>query len=101
MAEHRPPLRWSAEAAEDLASIWHYAAAEWTHAIADEHLRHIGRVCELLRTYPDIGRPRDELHRGARSIPLKPHIVFYRAVNDAIQIMRVLHERDDIDLTFR
>jgi toxin ParE1/3/4 len=100
MAERRFPLRWSAEAEDDLFSIWRYAADEWSPAVADEHLRHIERVCELLCTHPDMGRVRDELHAGARSIPAKPHVLFYRVANDAVQIMRVLHERKDVDIVF-
>jgi toxin ParE1/3/4 len=101
MAEPNRPLRWSAEAEEDLLSIWRYAADEWSPAIADEHLQHIGRICELLSTHSEIGRARDELHHGAHSIPAKPHVVFYRVTKDSVQIMRVLHEREDIDIAFR
>lgn len=100
MAERSLPLRWSTEAEDDLLSIWRYAADEWSPAVADEHLRHIECICELLCSHSDMGRARDELHAGARSLPAKPHVLFYRVAKDAIQIMRVLHEREDIDIAF-
>lgn len=100
MAERSLPLRWSIEAEQDLFSIWRYAADEWSPAVADEHLRHIERICELLCAHPDMGRTRDELHAGARSILAKPHVVFHRVMTNAVQVMRVLHEREDIDIAF-
>ena len=48
-----------------------------------------------LAQYPDFGRQRDELYTGARSFPIEKHIVFYRIVNDGIEIARILHQRMD------
>ena len=39
-----------------------------------------------------------ELSLGLRSFPIKKHIVFYRPVNDGIEVIRFLHGSQDVDL---
>ena len=44
---------------------------------------------------PMLGRSRDSIRLGYRSIQINRHIVFYRIQNQRIKIIRVLHERMD------
>lgn len=59
-----------------------------------------GVLCERLLDNPQLGRSRDELINGLRSIPVDPHTVFYRIARHAIEIIRVIHQREDIDSIF-
>jgi toxin ParE1/3/4 len=94
------PVDWSPEAEQDLLASWNYAAREASPHVADEQLRSIDRACEALAEWPHSGRARDELFRGVRSIAVEAYVVFYRVGNSAIEIIRVLHGRRDVDAIF-
>jgi toxin ParE1/3/4 len=100
MAKPKSGLTWSPDADDDLISIWRYGADEWSPAMADDHLFEIWSASDRLRESPELGRSRDELILGLRSIPIDPHIVFYRISTTAIEIIRVLHQREDIENVF-
>ena len=46
---------------------------------------------------PGLGRVRDEVRKGYRSLTINHHIIFYTAEPDLIRIVRVLHVRMDPD----
>jgi toxin ParE1/3/4 len=94
------PVDWSPEAEHDLLAIWIYVAREASPDVADEQLRFVDRACEALAQWPHSGRARDELFRGVRSIAVEAYVVFYRVGNSAIEIVRVLHGRRDVDAIF-
>jgi toxin ParE1/3/4 len=94
-------LIWSDEAIGDLLSIWRYAADEWSPTLADEHLHDIEITCRMLLEVPDLGRARNELVIGVRSIPLDPHVIFYRISKKGIEVLRVKHQREDVSGIFQ
>ena len=94
-------LVWSADAEDDLLSIWRYGADKWSPAAADDHLHKIWHACSRLIENPELGKARNELVHGLRSILVDPHIVFYRTPMTAVEIVRVLHQREDIENIFR
>jgi toxin ParE1/3/4 len=91
---------WSPEAEQDLLAVWIYVAREASPDVANEQLRSLDRACEALAQWPHSGRARDELFRGVRSIVVEAYVVFYRVGNSAIEIIRVLHGRRDVDAIF-
>src|SRR5581483_11443862 len=90
-------LVWSPQAEEDLISIWQWGAQEWSAHVADEHLFNIDRACERLTDHSMLGKARDELIAGVRSLPVRPHVIFYRAGKGHVQIVRVLHQQMDVE----
>jgi toxin ParE1/3/4 len=90
----------SPEAGDDLVSIWLYGADEWSAEQADRHLFEIESICDRLLDDPELGRPRDELAAGVRSVLVRPHVVFYRASKTNIEILRVLHQQKDVGGVF-
>jgi toxin ParE1/3/4 len=100
MRRGEPAVSWSPEAEQDLLAIWIHVAREASPDVADEQLRSVDRACEVLAEWPHSGRARDELFRGVRSIVVDPYVVFYRVGNSAIEIIRVLHGRRDVDAIF-
>ena len=93
-------LLWAPEAEADLISIWGYGAEEWSEEVADAHMRLIARTCSRLTENSELGRTRSELVPGLRSIVIDPHVVFYRISRTAIEIVRVVHQREDIETMF-
>src|SRR6202140_3380653 len=94
------PIDWSPEGEHDIPAIWNYVGREASPDVADEQLRSLDRACEALAQWPHSGRARDELFRGVRSIPVEAYVVFSRGGNSAIEIIRVLHQRRDVDAIF-
>lgn len=101
MGELKRRVLWSDDAENDLHSIWQYGADEWSAAAADECLGDIETTCRMLAEVPELGRTRDELMPGIRSISVDPHLIFYRISKQAIEILRVLHQREDVSEIFQ
>ena len=96
MKEARRPVIWSPEAEQDLLDIWKYASA----AVADKQLREIGSQAHTLGGLPRYGRARDEVRVGLRSARSGRYVIFYRVTKDAIEVVRVLDERRDVETIF-
>jgi len=86
----------SERARQDLEDIWDYIALDDIDA-ANQTLDTIYETCETIAEVPHIGRSRDELLPGVRSFPIKKHTIFYRIHNQIIEIVRILHARQDIE----
>ncbi len=90
----------SEDAARDLDDAWDYLAREESVNAADTVLREIAKTYKLLNTWPLLGRKRDNVSPGARSLVVNPYVVFYRITEDTVRIIRILHQSRDTDLVF-
>ena len=88
--------RLSAAARSDIRSIWNYTDDEWGSAQAEKHLDRMEQTILLLARNPALGRSRDEIRPGYRSHPCGRHIIFYRIVEEEIEIARILHQRMEV-----
>jgi toxin ParE1/3/4 len=93
-------LVWSPASETDLLQLWSYLATQASIAAADEQIRKIRQSCEVLRDWPLSGPARDALIPGMRSVAVTPYVVFYRVAEDAVEVVRVLHGRRDIEAIF-
>ena len=84
------PIRWSPEAADDLARIVDYI--KQNNSVAAQRVAEtIYRRCDDLQLFPDRGRPgRVAGTRELVLVPL-PYIVVYRVRADAVEIVRIWH----------
>lgn len=85
----------SNDAETDLLLIWVYHA-EKSERSATRIRKEIGSKYNLLLQFPMAGRSREELQTGLRSLPIEKYVIFYRATEDRIEIVRVLHGAQDI-----
>jgi toxin ParE1/3/4 len=90
-------LVWSAEARTDLADVFDYLDLHASRAIADKKLLDIEAAAKRLAQWPLMGRPRDRLRTGLRSWAVPPHVIFYRLTHTAIEVVRVIDGRRDLD----
>jgi toxin ParE1/3/4 len=90
------PVVWAPKAKQDLTRIWQYYSRLASPEIADALLREIASCVDRLSRHPLSGRPRTELSPGLRSVLILPYSVFYRVTEEAVEIVRVLHERRDL-----
>jgi len=70
--------------------------AEEDPIAAERWLDTIDEKCRLLAQMPGVGRKRDDLAPGLRGFPVGNYIIFYRAVQEGIQVIRVLHGARDL-----
>ena len=80
----------------DLDSIWEFIAADSITA-ANRLIDRIGGVFEMLVQSPLAGRERPELRSDLRSFSVGNYIIFYRALPDGVEIVRVMNGRQDIN----
>jgi toxin ParE1/3/4 len=100
MTDKLSRLTWAPRARQDLHDIYRYFARVASPDVADQLLRDIARAAERLHNRPLIGRSRDEILSGLRSVRVHPYAVFYRVVDSGVQVVRVLHERRNLPETF-
>jgi toxin ParE1/3/4 len=86
-------------AGADIAEIWDYIAEDSVDQ-ADAWVDRLDAKLRLLASQPAMGRARDELSPGLRSMPFGRHVIFYETMADGIDVARVLHSARDIDAVF-
>jgi len=84
-------------AEQDLIDIWLYTFNEWGERQADSYLNDLAVTFNLLAEQPLQCRERSEFNPTVRIHHHGSHIIVYLAVEEGINIIRVLHERMDVD----
>jgi toxin ParE1/3/4 len=88
----------SPAAQADLNQIWEYTSYNWGVDQAEKYLRELQRAIERAAANPQIGRACDEIRPGYRKLAAGSHVPFYRlSVEGVIDVVRVLHQRMDVD----
>ena len=90
-------LRPHAEA--DISEIGDYIAED-SFAQADAFVDRLDRQLNLVAKEPFIGRGREELAPGLRSLPFGRYVIFYRPIDEGIEVARVLHGARDVEAQF-
>ncbi|MGD0494220.1 MAG: type II toxin-antitoxin system RelE/ParE family toxin [Steroidobacteraceae bacterium] len=85
-------------ARQDLIEIWRYVADDSGEPRADRYLRRLNDVISYLAQQPLMGRKRPEIpEQGIRSFAAESHVVFYMALEDGIELVRVIHGSQDLE----
>ena len=93
MASHQ--LIIAPAAKNDLIDIFQYGLRQWGQAQSESYLSIIKNQFWSLTRQPLMGTERPELLPDIRSLPIESHTLFYRVTADRIEIVRVLHGRQD------
>jgi len=86
----------SQEADNDLDGIYDYTVEKFGVGQAVGYLSSFEEIFEHLCNNPKLGRKRNEVRNGLRSISNQSHTVFYRVLKDSIRIVRILHGSRDV-----
>jgi toxin ParE1/3/4 len=89
---------WQAE--EDLAAMFAWFAST-NRARARDVLRGIEERCEALLDFPMLGRARDDIKQGLRTLPIARGTVVYRLLEDEVEIVRVFPKGSDFERILR
>jgi toxin ParE1/3/4 len=84
----------------DLKAIYRYTRENFGRLKARSYLEEFDVLFAHLGEYHEIGRSRNEVRKGLRSIAMRNHVVFYRSASKRVQIIRVLHASRDLEQFF-
>lgn len=96
-------LTYLRRAQRDLAELRAYITREsGSIETARDFTARLRQECRQLSVLPGtLGRARDEIEPGLRSIAWRRYVVFFRYLPDRVQILRVLHGGRDVPSVLR
>ena len=90
--------RISEKAVEDLENIWTYTLHKWSIEQADRYYNLIINEIEFITKNFMAGKSMDHIKKGYRASIVKSHLIFYRKSHDnQVEVIRILHQRMDIE----
>lgn len=101
MSARRLPVALSPEAWDDLDDIAAYGLLTWGEAQRDRYLATLDQALLSLGDNPRLGRARNDLRQGYRSLVAGQHVISYELTADAIRVVRILHNRMDFQRALR
>jgi toxin ParE1/3/4 len=88
------------QALTDLDDIFDYIAEDSIDR-AIGFIRKLYEQMETLAINPGIGRRRDVLIPGLRSLPYGNYLIFYTPLDDGVDVVRVLNGARDLEALFQ
>lgn len=97
-------LRFTPDAQANFRHVLADSETRWGVRQAEAYEDEIFSTLDVIRQHPEIGVSRPDIVPGCRSYPTGRHTIFYRVSGDALEILRILHQRqrtegqfDDLD----
>lgn len=90
-----PVYKFTDRAEGDLASIIDYTLETWGAAQAVKYIDGLEELAANLAQTPDLGKAREDLHKGLIVFPYERHLLFYRKARHGITLVRMLHDSMD------
>ncbi|MBW4669693.1 MAG: type II toxin-antitoxin system RelE/ParE family toxin [Cyanomargarita calcarea GSE-NOS-MK-12-04C] len=90
----------STQAAQDLEDIWSYVAKNNPRA-ADNLFDKLREMFAKLAKFPQMGQGRSDLALSLQSFPVRNYLIFYRTIEEGIEIVRIIHGSQDIEQIFK
>lgn len=95
-------VRLNRQVKAELDDIWLYIAVESSSLeIADRVVETITDTFLQLSKHSNLGRRRDDIRKGLRSINAGNYVVIYRVEGNDVRILHVVHGRRDIKSAIR
>lgn len=86
-------------ASQDLNEIADYFADNSLEA-GERFFRAFNRKCQQLVAFPNSGKSYAAIRPGLRGLSLEGYIIFYRILDDGIEILRIVSGRRDFPSIF-
>ena len=90
-------FRISATAIDDLEGIWEYTFLNWSKEQADRYHTLIISEIEFIAENKTSGKPMDHVKDGYLVTYVKSHMIFFKRSERTVEVMRILHQRMDIE----
>jgi toxin ParE1/3/4 len=88
-------LDYTVEAEADIREILQYTAETWGEKHRRSSAERLSATMQKLTELPSLGRARNEIAPGIRCQPSQQHMIYYQVTDQAILIVRVLHQKMD------
>ena len=96
-----PAFRLSAKSLEDLKSIGRFTLRSWGREQRNIYLSKLDESFHILAEQPHLGNARDDIRKGYWVYHVGWHLIFYRQNSTGIEIIRILHDRMDVETHLR
>ena len=96
-----PVFRLSAKSLEDLKSIGRLTLKSCGREQRNIYLSKLDESFHILAEQPQLGNARDDIRKGYRVYHVGRHLIFYRQKPAEIEIIRILHDRMDVETHLR
>ena len=94
--------RLSNKAVEDLANIWNYTLVKWSEKQADKYYNLLIDTFIEISKNPGLGKDYSDIFENILGFRVGRHIIFYRiSAGKGIEIIRILHERMDLEIRIK
>ena len=90
----------NALATKDLDEIADYFTENNIEA-GEQFFKSFSRKCQQLVTFPNSGKSYGAIRPGLQGLSLEGYIIFYRLLEDGVEILRVLSGRRDFPPLFK
>ena len=89
----------SIEAGKDLEKIWAYTFETWSIEQADRYINQIIEEIEYIAVKPESGKDFNYIRKDYLRTKVKLHFIFYKVdkKNKIVEVIRILHQRMDIE----
>ena len=87
-----PKILRTSKAKQDAIEIWSYIGADSEEA-ADRVIDEIDQRLRSLSRFPHSGKAVPFIASGVCCSPVGRYVVYYRPIEDGIEVLRILHER--------
>ena len=93
-----PKYRISEAARSDLDGIWEYTFLKWSKEQADRYYAHIMSEIEFIASNLTSGKPMYHVKKNYFASFVKSHMILFKRNKEIVEVIRVLHQRMDIEL---
>ena len=85
----------------DIEAIADYLAENRGFETSDRFIKGMTDRLTQLTQFPQMGRSRDEIFLGVRSLLYEKYLIFYTVTDDVVEINRVANGRQDLNQLFK
>jgi toxin ParE1/3/4 len=93
----RIKYRISKSAIKDLEGIWEYTFLKWSKKQADRYHNLIMNEIEFISENTPSGKSMNHIKDGYLVSYIKSHMIFFKRNDGMVEIMRILHQKMDIE----
>lgn len=86
-------------AIQDLEDIYDYLASKNLDA-AENFVDNVEQKCQTLAQFPNMGKGYENLLPQLRGVPLSNYVIFYRQLQNGIEVVRILSGYRDFENIF-
>jgi toxin ParE1/3/4 len=96
MSARRSAIQLTPQADRDYENNLLYTERTWGETQSATYQTSIAQALSALRDHPLVGRPRDDLFPGCRSIQAEQYVIYFHQPRaQEIDLLRILHRRQD------